>query len=57
MQGIEFISFNEDNQPQKKVYEGDQIADLLLNEEEISKILTECMFGKAKVNIIEDEKS
>ena len=57
MQGIEFISFNEDNQPQKKVYEGDQIADLLLNEEEIGKILTECMFGKAKVNIIEDEKS
>ena len=36
MQGIEFISFNEDNQPQKKVYEGDQIADLLLIEDEKS---------------------
>tara|TARA_Y100000994_G_C15570323_1_gene392186 strand:- start:77 stop:250 length:174 start_codon:yes stop_codon:yes gene_type:complete len=56
MPSIEFISFNEDKEPQKKVYEGDHIADLLLNEDEIGQIITECMFGKAKVNIIEEEK-
>ena len=56
MHSIEFISFDKDNNPQKKVYEGDHIADLLLNEDEIGQIITECMFGKAKVNIIEEEK-
>tara|TARA_B100001248_G_scaffold79678_1_gene57709 strand:+ start:1202 stop:1375 length:174 start_codon:yes stop_codon:yes gene_type:complete len=56
MHSIEFISFNEDNQPQTKVYEGDQIADLLLNEDEIGQIITDCMFGKGKVNINEEKK-
>ena len=56
MHSIEFISFNEDNEPQKKVYEGDQIADLLLNEDEIGQIITDCMFGKGKVNINEEKK-
>ena len=41
MQSIEFISFDEDNNPQKKVYEGDHIAALLLNEQEIGKIIQE----------------
>ena len=56
MHSIEFISFNENNEPQTKVYEGDHIADLLLNEDEIGQIITECMFGKGKVNINEEKK-
>jgi len=56
MPSIEFISFNENSEPQSKVYEGDQIADLLLNEDEIGQIITECMFGKGKVNINEEKK-
>ena len=55
MQSIEFISFNEDNNPQKKVYEGKQIDDLLLNEDEIGQIIQECMFGKGKVNTNEEK--
>ena len=54
MPSIEFISFDEDNNPQKKVYEGKHINDLLLNEDEIGQIIQECMFGKGKVNIKED---
>ena len=56
MPSIEFISFNENSEPQSKVYEGDQIADLLLNEDEIGQIITECMFGKGKVNVNEEKK-
>ena len=41
MPSIEFISFDEDNKPQKKVYEGDHIADLLLDDQEIGKIIQE----------------
>lgn len=55
MPSIEFISFDEDNNPQKKVYEGKHINDLLLNEDEIGQIITECMFGKGKVNINEGD--
>ena len=38
---IEFISFDKDNKPQKKVIEGDPIADLLLDDQEIGKIIQE----------------
>ena len=55
MQSIEFISFDKDDNPQKKVYEGKQIDDLLLNEDEIGQIITECMFGKGKVNTNEGD--
>mgnify|MGYP003126887977 CR=1 FL=1 len=55
MPSIEFISFDEDNNPQKKVYEGKHINDLLLNEDEIGQIIQECMFGTGKVNINEDD--
>tara|TARA_R100001163_G_C4888953_1_gene82819 strand:- start:127 stop:270 length:144 start_codon:yes stop_codon:yes gene_type:complete len=41
MHSIEFISFDKDNNPQKKVYEGDHIADLLLDDQEIGKIIQE----------------
>ena len=54
MQSIEFISFDEDNNPQKKIYKGKHIDDLLLNENEIGQIIQECMFGTGKVNIKED---
>ena len=53
MPSIEFITFDEDNNPQKKVYEGKHINDLLLNEDEIGQIISDCMFGKGKVNINE----
>ena len=55
MQSIEFISFDEDNNPQKKVYEGKHIDDLLLNKNEIGQIIQECMFGKGKVNTNEEK--
>ena len=56
MPSIEFISFDKDNNPQKKVYEGKHLNELLINEEEIGQIITECMFGKGKVNINQEEK-
>tara|TARA_R100000278_G_scaffold4741_1_gene7795 strand:- start:5 stop:268 length:264 start_codon:yes stop_codon:yes gene_type:complete len=56
MPSIEFISFDKDNNPNKKVYEGKQINELLINEKEIGQIITECMFGEGKVNINQEEK-
>ena len=55
MPSIEFISFDKDNNPKKKVYEGKHINDLLLNEDEIGQIIQECMFGTGEVNISEDK--
>ena len=56
MPSIEFISFDKDNNPQKKVYEGKHLNELLINEEEIGQIITDCMFGEGKVNISQEEK-
>lgn len=56
MHSIEFIAFDKEGKPKKKVYEGKHINELLINEEEIGQIITDCMFGEGKVNINQEEK-